>query len=86
LTNDNKEKKSVIMIRTQISLTESDYKLVKLQSKKLGISFAEFIRIAIQKNLPVDTEKPWMNYYGFVESGNKDSSQNIDELVYGKKV
>ncbi len=74
------------MIRTQISLTEEDYKSVKKESKKKGISFAEFIRISIQKNLPVEKEKPWMNFFGFVESGDKNSSQNIDELVYGTKI
>jgi hypothetical protein len=32
--------------------------------------------------LPVIDERPWMLYAGFVESGDPDSSQSIDEVVY----
>lgn len=73
------------MIRTQISLTEREYVLAKKQAKNLGVSLAALLRNALQLVLPVNTEKPWMKYAGFVESGNPHSSQNIDDVVYGQK-
>ncbi len=74
------------MIRTQISISEEEFRLVKKVSKMQGISFAEFVRMSVRQNLPIDRTKPWMQFYGFVESGNKNSSQNIDDIVYGSKV
>jgi hypothetical protein len=35
--------------------------------------------------LPANAERPWMRYAGFVESGDPNSSQSIDETVYGSK-
>lgn len=35
--------------------------------------------------LPVDDNKPWMSLAGMVESGDPNSSQRIDEIVYGHK-
>ena len=73
------------MIRTQISLDEREYTVVKTEAQSLGISMAEFIRRAIREALPPRGEGPWMKYAGFVETGNPRSSQSIDEIVYGQK-
>ncbi|HEX5216679.1 MAG TPA: ribbon-helix-helix protein, CopG family [Vicinamibacterales bacterium] len=74
------------MIRTQISLDAEEYELAKDAADKLGISVAEFVRRAIRRELPVaDTDKPWMRYAGFVESGDSRASERIDEVVYGTK-
>ena len=73
------------MIRTQVSLDEKEYALAKRQAHRLGISVAEFVRRAIRQQLPVSKQAPWMRYIGFVESGNPNSSQTIDEVVYGRK-
>lgn len=73
------------MIRTQISLFEADYELAKQESSRQGVSLAEFFRKALRSALPSPQEKPWMNFAGFVESGDPNASQNIDEIVYGKK-
>jgi len=73
------------MIRTQISLTEEEYKAAKREAQRLGISLAELLRRSLRSILPVDDSKPWMRYAGMVESGNPDSSQTIDEIVYGQK-
>ena len=73
------------MIRTQISLDEREYELARQQAGALGVSVAEFVRRAIREALPSDTQKPWMTFAGFVESGDPLSSQTIDELVYGQK-
>ena len=73
------------MIRTQISLDEQEYALVKKEANALGISIAELIRRAVRQMLPSRKQSPWMRYAGFVESGNANSSQSIDDIVYGSK-
>jgi hypothetical protein len=73
------------MIRTQVSLEEHEYSLVKLEAKALGISVAEFVRRALQQSLGPRGEGRWMRFAGFVESGNSNSSRSIDEVVYGQK-
>ena len=73
------------MIRTQISLDEGEYALVKEEAKAVGISVAELVRRAVRQALPVRGHAPWMRYAGFVESGNSTSSQSIDDIVYGSK-
>jgi hypothetical protein len=73
------------MLRTQISLEERDYKLVKKEAESLGVSVAEYVRRAIQNTLPPKGRAAWMRYAGLVESGNPNSSLSIDEIVYGHK-
>lgn len=75
----------VIMKRTQISLSPEEYQAAKREAKRQSISLAEFLRRSLRKELPLDREKPWMRFAGFVSSGNPNSSQSIDELVYGIK-
>jgi len=73
------------MIRTQISLDNHDYALVKREAKAAGVSVAEFVRRAIRQALPARGDPPWMRYAGLVESGNPQSSLTIDDIVYGAK-
>lgn len=73
------------MIRTQISLEEEDYMLVKQEAEVLGISVAEFVRRAIRRRLPPREGPPWMRFAGLVASGDSNSSQTIDDVVYGQK-
>ena len=73
------------MIRTQIRLTEKEYLAAKREAERLGISLAELLRRSLRAVIPVDEAKPWMRYAGMVESGDLRSSQNIDDVVYGRK-
>lgn len=73
------------MIRTQISLSIEEYKAAKEEAKRSGISFAELLRRSLRSILPIDSKAAWMKYCGFVESGNPQSSRQIDDLVYGQK-
>ena len=75
----------IIMVRTQISLTEDEYAAAKREAMRLGISLAELLRRSLRNILPVDKSKPWMRYAGMVESGDSKSSQHIDDIVYGQK-
>ncbi len=73
------------MIRTQISLSQEEYDAAKREARRLGISLAELLRRSLRQVLPADESKPWMSYAGSVESGDPESSQRIDEIVYGHK-
>jgi hypothetical protein len=73
------------MIRTQVSLTESEYKAAKAEAARLGISLAELLRRSLQNLLPADEKRPWMRYAGMIESGDPDASQKVDQIVYGHK-
>lgn len=73
------------MIRTQISLTESEYAAAKIEAQRLGISLAELLRRSLRTTLSVDETKPWMRYAGMVNTGDPESSQRIDDIVYGQK-
>jgi hypothetical protein len=73
------------MIRTQISLSETEYEAAKREAARLGISLAELLRRSLREILPVDDTKPWMRYAGMIESGDAQSSRRIDEIVYGQK-
>ena len=73
------------MIRTQISLSEEEYAAAKHEAERLGISLAELLRRSLRSVLPVDDSKPWMRHAGMVESGDSNSSLQIDDIVYGHK-
>ncbi|MGH8509522.1 MAG: CopG family transcriptional regulator [Gammaproteobacteria bacterium] len=73
------------MIRTQISLTETEYNAAKREAERFGISLAELLRRSLRTMIPADEAKPWMRYAGMIESGDPRSSQNIDDVVYGQK-
>ena len=59
--------------------------MVKKEARAFGISIAELIRRAVRQLLPPRKKSPWMRYAGFVESGNANSGQSIDDIVYGSK-
>ena len=73
------------MIRTQISLSEAEYGAAKHEAARLGVSLAELLRRSLRSLLPVDSSKPWMRYAGMVESGDPNSSQHLDDVVYAQK-
>jgi hypothetical protein len=85
VATDNTTLYTVIMLRTQISLPPEEYAAAKREAARLGISLAEFFRRALRQALPVDDGGPWMRYAGMVETGDAESSQTIDDLLYGHK-
>lgn len=73
------------MIRTQISLNQLEYTLLKKEAKRSGLSIAELFRRSLRTSLPVDSKKPWMRFAGMITSGNPNSSIEVDDLIYGHK-
>jgi hypothetical protein len=86
LASDNSRPYTIIVVvRTQISLSEEEYELATREARRLGISLAELLRRSLRTLIPIDESRPWMRYAGLVESGDASSSQTIDEIVYGLK-
>ena len=73
------------MVRTQISLSEEEYRAAKAEAERLGISLAELLRRSLRSVLPADKSKPWMRYSGMIETRDASLSRRIDEIVYGHK-
>lgn len=73
------------MIRTQISLSLREYQLAKQVAKEQGISLAELFRRTLRVALPIKGDKKWLKFRGLVNSGNSNSSLEIDDIVYGSK-
>jgi hypothetical protein len=64
------------------------FKAAKKEAAALGISLAEYVRRAIRNALSMPrlrNQPKWMRYAGLVDSGDPQSSQSIDEIVYGDK-
>lgn len=78
-------KNVIIMVRTQISLSETEYAAAKAEAERLGISLAELLRRSLREMLRPESDPPWMRYAGMVESGDSQSSVHVDEIVYGNK-
>jgi hypothetical protein len=75
-----------MMIRTQVSLDPEDYRAAKEESRRLGVSVAEFVRRAVARSLGERprTKRPWMRHAGIVSSGDADASSRVNEVVYGR--
>ena len=73
------------MLRTQISLSGTEYDAAKREARRLGISLAELLRRSLRTILPADASKPWMRYAGMIETGDPRASQKIDDVIYGQK-
>ena len=73
------------MVRTQISLSDLEYRAAKREAARLGISLAELLRRSLRTLLPADERRPWMRYAGMIDTGDSQASQKIDDVVYGQK-
>jgi len=74
------------MIRTQVSLEKQDYEAAKQESRREGISLAEFLRRSVAAALAGRRggKKPWLRYGGRYCSGDPKASRSVDEVVYGR--
>jgi hypothetical protein len=73
------------MVRTHIRPSEEEYVAAKREAHRLGISLAALLRRSLRTALPENDTQPWMRYAGMVETGDSKSSQNIDDVVPGRK-
>ena len=74
------------MIRTQISFDEDMYEVARREAERQGISLAEMCRRALRDAIArVPADAPWMRYAGVFASGDPNSSQSVDAVVYGRE-
>jgi hypothetical protein len=73
------------MIRTQISLEKEEMEIAHETAESYGISLAEMMRRALRKEFKPGGGKPWMKYCGSIATGKSVTSEEIDEVVYGRK-
>ncbi|HLG18578.1 MAG TPA: CopG family transcriptional regulator [Bdellovibrionota bacterium] len=59
--------------------------MAKRDERRKRISLAELLRRSLRLLLTSKRTTPWMRYQGLVESGDPQSSQHIDEVIYGRK-
>lgn len=74
------------MIRTQISLDEDAYRDAKREAREQGISLAEFLRRLVAAGIRHrrTKDRPWMCHAGVLASGDRDASQRVNAVVYGR--
>jgi hypothetical protein len=75
------------MIRTQISLEPDEYRELKAEAKRQGLSVAELMRRALAEVLRPPGRRrgrAWMRFAGVLSSGDPDASRTADEVVYGR--
>ena len=73
------------MLRVQVGLSDTEYRAAKREAARLGISLAELLRRSLRSLISGDESKPWMRHAGMVATGDPESSQRIDDVVYGNK-
>ena len=73
------------MIRTQVSMSEEEYRAAKRRQSDSVSRSQSCCGSSLRNVLPADESAPWMRYAGMIESGDPHSSQRIDEIVYGQK-
>ncbi len=71
------------MIRIQVGLDGKEHAQVRTEARAMGISVAEFVRRAVRDRLTLHAGAPWMRYAALVETGDSQSSESIDEIIYG---
>lgn len=81
----HQEDKSAIVTSVQISLSEQEFSAAEAEAKRWAISLSQLVRLSLRNLLSVDEDTPWMKYAGMIQSGNLNSSADLDTIVYGIK-
>lgn len=72
-----------MMARTQVSLTPEDHRLARRRASELGISFAEYIRQLVRKDLgqPVRPNVDVSVLFDLGDSGGSDIARHKDDYI-----
>jgi hypothetical protein len=60
--------------------------MAKEESRRIGISLAEFLRRSVAAALAPRRrrKKPWMRFAGVLCSGDSGAGRSVNEVVYGR--
>ncbi len=70
-----------MVVRTQITLEADAHRRVKRRAADLGISFAEYVRRTLDRDLGDEPKGDISEIFGLFDSGVSDVSSNIDRYL-----
>ncbi|MGI8903742.1 MAG: hypothetical protein ACR2IP_08840 [Solirubrobacteraceae bacterium] len=71
-----------MVVRTQVTLDELAHRRAKARAAELGISFAEYVRQVLDRDLGEPGPRPDISeIFGMLNSGETDVSENIHRYV-----
>ena len=70
-----------MMVRSQVTLDAEAHRRAKRRAADLGISFAEYVRQVIDRDLGDQPKADISEIFGIGESGLTDVSSNVDRYL-----
>jgi hypothetical protein len=70
-----------MVVRTQVTLDAEAHRRAKRRAADLGISFAEYVRQVIDRDLGDQPKADISEIFGIGESGLTDVSSNVDRYL-----
>ena len=70
-----------MVVRTQITLEADAHRRVKRRAADLGISFAEYVRRTLDRDLGDEPKGDISEIFGLFDSGVSDVSSNINRYL-----
>jgi hypothetical protein len=70
---------AIMVVRTQVTLDSDAHRRAKRRASDLGISFAEYIRQVVDRDLGEQPKTDISAIFGLFESDRSDISSNVDK-------
>ncbi len=70
-----------MVVRTQITLDATAHRRAKRRAADLGISFAEYVRRVLDRELGDEPKGDISEIFGLFDSGVSDVSSNVDKYL-----
>jgi hypothetical protein len=70
-----------MVVRTQVTLDADAHRRAKRRAADLGISFAEYVRRTLDRDLGDEPKADISEIFGIGESGRSDISSNVDKYL-----
>ena len=70
-----------MVVRTQVTLGSDAHRRAKRRAADLGISFAEYIRQVVDRDLGDQPKTDISAIFGLFDSGRSDISGNVDKYL-----
>lgn len=70
-----------MVVRTQVTLDADAHRRAKRRASDLGISFAEYVRRVVDRDLGEEPKSDISAIFGLFESDASDVSSNVDKYL-----